>query len=609
MEILYLTQHVTSLPDYDEFDVYDWASEDLPNMIECATIIAEIPSSQENHEEIIEEIEQAQQTGTDVIWLLSKESNIELAEEIFENKILLQKRRREIKGFTVTDPEFNELCNHAIANYFTFKIPKNWRSIAYIRNPMFSIAAAQISSKSGSTLLISKPIEAIEHISSLVDALESLKERVISQPPKSNSFRHLLILFVAFAFFITGSRYIQKAENLELREMRSGNIDINRWATTHDRYLSRLALNEDLYALGTINPSESMDEKRIGKLLEFFDRYGLYGQERKFLEYLLNSSSQLWAREFGISYVQKDIFREMGYRLQDRDYEMARFRAQQYLNYTYSLKSNEYLGYYSDQTNVANKVVDLIRGNFPYGFEGILRALRKRTLSRYPETDEVLKQEPPPNVYIHASLQDNIAYENAVSTSQDLPIEERYQVWESFLQEFPNSEKAEEARFNIIFSKFGNEDRSATTKICFDFIEDFPRSYLADDVLRMGLLLSGLGGDVAAAFKSLSQLVNNYIESDTWKLMEGRVVSLDSFNLLSEKKKNGISKFFALVASSSPPSKIGDIVGPQEITDALPLIYITNVFGIESREDLLKLRVDEFAMTFAIWLLGGFEQV
>lgn len=324
----------------------------------------------------------------------------------------------------------------------------------------------------------------------------------------------LIIISLFGLITISILRYYQRDQNIALLGKKiwwdvwsqsPSPLYIDTSDTYHVGFIENHFKGSDWKELLLESPSFSMLDDDFMNRLKLFHFLNITSNEKQYIQFLVQNSDKKECLSTLIWYFDHYIYDDTDDdNLDSIITESHRYNSQRYLNIAYSLPPCSY--YDSETTAVrlshANKVVEFVRNNYPYIYKE----------SKLP-----------------LSLKDNIAYQQ-LSEKEDQYKFEDIQLWEEFITRYPNSEKRDEATYNIINiylseleKHFSNDLLTKALTLCENFEREFHNSYLCDDALWHSLRLSLTLKDENKIFSNFSKLVVKHKDSDHSKRLYYRI--------------------------------------------------------------------------------------
>lgn len=318
---------------------------------------------------------------------------------------------------------------------------------------------------------------------------------------KASDWKYLtmfLVLVCIFTSAIVGLRYHQKSINIDLLDNEvwwfDSPIAISGSDTHHVEFFRRFPKDENWESILRKTPSLDTSEKDIKDKLRLFHYYEIYASEKRYLDFLrdnLDKDEYLGVLKW---YLDNYLFEDFLHRFQSGQYEWARYRAQMYINYAYSIPPDVYFEYASYQLSKAREVVEFSDGTFPYESKNTADRLSYRKIAdQYEYSDEP----------------------SQVSS------------WKTYISDYSRSPRQDEAEFNIINYKLNNmvglNGRAETLELLDRFITKYKESYLADDALWHAIQLATELGLQEKAVGYFGQLSIKYQDSDHAKRLKHNI--------------------------------------------------------------------------------------
>lgn len=195
--------------------------------------------------------------------------------------------------------------------------------------------------------------------------------------------------------------------------------------------------------------------------LKLFNYYKISSSEKRYLGFLKNNSSNKEYLSVLKWYMDDYIYEELSNIFYYKQYEWARYRAQIYINCSYSLPPDEYFNNASWKLSKAREAIEYVDGVFPYDNRFVKDKIEYRSIA---------------NKFEYSSDPAQVFH------------------WENFIKQNPHSLRIDEARFNIINYHLSNmrskDDRKHVLKLLIEFIISNESSYLSDDAIWYAIQLS-----------------------------------------------------------------------------------------------------------------------
>ncbi len=604
---LYLYNDVAEPFDLDKWTAHRWTDSDLPNLLSCETIVAEVPTQLIN----MHELRAAEEYCQNLIWLITPKTTPQQLGQILPfntDAEALQLR-------TPASPSLTHILSKPFNNYLStapisllFPLAKPWRPIAQTDGGNLNSAIYRKLPSGGFSFILPSPDKSSPQTLDLLlssCAIFSGKQNPLSAPIRLHSTSILLLLILLCS--ITIARYHQKSSNRYFVSHQPTTVKLNSPLNRHTE--------DSLSSLSTISPNAVTTRSEYGEYLQTFNSLRLDEQEVRFLNHLKSQiSTHKWALPLLASYLHETVSGEILSYLETRQFERARWRAQLFINYTNWL----YAPYSRTNTaaeegkafiklhktlNVARAVTDLVNHNYLYANPSAVSQLIARIdPNRTPSSDFSVSSAPD----LDPSLLDNITYSHIALQASNSQYEDIQLLWSSFCNTFRDSEKIDEAHFNVLKSAISSQNprfsRHDLAARCNDFANDFERSYLADDALMYSLLIACDQQDPVLIHRSFLALKHLHYstgaQTDSYKLVHLLCNQwfLQAFPL-SHRDNNLIYFLFS--------SEIN--IGPDETLNS----FVSNRLDKPTIHWLLRplLNSDEF-LDLSKWtfsdLLGGF---
>jgi hypothetical protein len=505
----------------------------IPNLYDFNLVIVSAPREAGVGTEIIPEFAFARDAGTAVAVLL--ESGADPSFLKMALGLDLVPLRQSGEACTVTDERFGTYFAQGIIYSFFLKPAESSITLAYVRQPNLAIATVDPPLEPKAPLIgLPPPKErTFNSFAALVEACTRLAGDSSPAQQSLRDLRKFAALLLIIVLFLTFARNGQRAINQQLEQpQHSWILDGPRPEDLPGPVLAALH-NETPESLAPLFLGDVSERADLCDMLRLLSLLGLYDREKyvlapAFAPNVLSSVSTDFAK-----CAQRFLLADARAYLASNLPELARFRAQLYLNLLDQVPAGSYYKRSIFYSNEAHRLLDVASDrNFLYDDQEISRILSTREGDRIGATD-----------FGDPSLADNIAYHDlAIQLSTAGPRVERIQVWENFVSTFPGSEKEDEASFNALnlqmnayrdlLVKFDSLDHSfmlwnfedariELVKINQEaasmselFVARFPRSYLADDALFYRLRIAAAIDDEQEVWTIFCRLVQEYPRSD-----------------------------------------------------------------------------------------------
>jgi len=463
-------------------DVYTWADESAPNLIDADVLVIEIPNADQVHQGYLDELRLLRDARRSILWLLTEQSDAETVKKLLGLDVV-RLRTPTANWIAQRQKQHKQLASLFTTSRWALPQPqKHWRALATDHQGTVAFA---VTSSDGREALV--PWEGGTISDNLVRDLvasDVADTRVHSGTwPLTRAEIGALLLILTFVIFATGIRYGQRAEIAALP-------DRNHYADM------------------------------------FYSPYYHSARPRR------NTSPE----------VQLDEAVHKG------RWGQARYLAQSFINEAESLDSGYLLGM-QVRLGHARHLIEAVENNFLYG--DIAGSIGSDVLDSSPgyivgtlTHNWKLRRywgswQPP--VEMDPELADDIEYLGIAALH-------RWEAarWWQFAEDHPASEKRDEAYFNSLRALLRGTDQSAFHARSRDFLQDFPNSYLADDVAFLMLRNAIEPADDYTVCMVLPLLAERYAQTDYGRIFASEMSSRLSDEYVSLRRNHTLPVAAAL---------------------------------------------------------------
>jgi hypothetical protein len=477
----------------------------LPNFTDFTAIAIELPYGEEQRarmESLFEEIQFAVQSGALILWLISEDSADDLITRATGVPFMRLREPSSGSNVRLLEPRLGSIIETLTSFRVAFRTTEDWHSFAALPSGA-SVSVGRRNAKSGAVTSLVLPISSANKDSTLRALALWVKSELEQRSHRASGKRGVLGLAAMVVFlclFVIGARISQQRQNRAIRESGSWYSPIEEIA------FGDLAAAD--WPAKFRAPVASLSEEEISTQLAITLSIGDHFREDQLIQHLLSdrrpSGADLVGEHIGSLYEAS-----VTEAVTEHRYERARFLAQRFINISDQLPY--WTGFHQfnrSEINDMRRVLDLVGKNYVYHDVDSSWLSEALTSSWYNEgrVGDPSKLDP--------TLVDNVAYTQANMADEGA----REEAWVTFASTYPDSEKRDDALFNIL-----NEVIVVPTlglEKAWAFQQEFPTSYLADDALFYVVRLSVEGGDWAQAARAFCLLARDYAESDSLKRLQ-----------------------------------------------------------------------------------------
>lgn len=510
----------------------------LPNFTDFTAVAVELPSGDQRArmESLFEEIQFAVKSGALIIWLVSEDSADDLITQATGVPFMRLREPSSGSNVRLLEPRLGPVVETLPSFRVAFRITEDWLSFAALPSGA-SVAVGRRNAKSGSVTSLVLPISSTSRDSTLRSLATWVQSELEQRSHRASGRRGVLGLAALAAFlclFVIGGRIGQQRQNRSIRESGSWYSPISDIAFAG---LGHAADPGTGWPAKLRVPVASLSEEEIGIQLPITLSIGDHDREDQLIQHLLFSDRIPSGARTVKDHIGRRYDSSVTEAIEEGDYERARLLAQRFINISNLIPY--WTGFhqrYRQQMNDMRRVLDLVGKNYIHHHDVNSSFL----ISALASSQWFGDAWQPDSSGLDPTLVDNVAYSQALS-------DERADAWKTFAASYPDSEKRDDALFNVVngsvdFPLLGLGQAR-------EFQQEFPASYLADDALFYVIRLSAEAQDWAEAARAFRQLARDYAESDSLKRLQFLMLRQRGWEAATDKR----SAIEAITSAASLP--------------------------------------------------------
>ena len=321
---------------------------------------------------------------------------------------------------------------------------------------------------------------------------------------------YLMVFSILISLAITSARYVQKFSNTKL--LKKERVSANELIS----YSEEVFLNTASMIKNTLNEfisgnGHKLNQSELYEIAKFGYEIGNDSLEFKASRLLLGNNfgeNHYWLNYYKEKYLFEVLYPSIHKKMEQNDYENARYRAQRFVNY-YDNNPDLYQNFNNRMLMYARKTIKNIANNYLYNSKEIIKLVDH--INWYDDFRFITKKEDIENSLknaiksVNPNLQSIIRYALFDIKENTLQPIEKVDLWDEYIKEYPDDIYTAEAYFNQIIALFSiqlqtllESEKEYTKitkrfyKIADIFLSKYIKSYLTDDALYYSIVFSGL---------------------------------------------------------------------------------------------------------------------